>query len=242
MQAVHTFELTRPAIADFIQVIEQDGTWQMDLHEKRNLVTLFDAGMQKTADIRLPLHWEPLSQGEPLSQTIRQMASAPSVYAIILIQAGQAALAVYNDGQEMYHKVIRKYMVRKKQGKAQINYLKTKGKSRAGSRIRLANTIAFFEEINRRLNEWFLQRPIHRILYHCAPQLWGMFFASKIQPPFDKKDERLLKIPIDVKQPNLQEVRRIQQQSTKCIVKIYHHAYIEPIQKLVDQKKQGKGL
>ncbi|MEO1451203.1 MAG: hypothetical protein AAFV07_16855 [Bacteroidota bacterium] len=45
-------------------------------------------------------------------------------------------------------------MKRHKRGKAQISYLNTRGKSKAGSRIRLANTVAFFEEINERLQDW----------------------------------------------------------------------------------------
>ncbi len=73
-------------------------------------------------------------------------------FSLVLVRAGQAAVGYFHQGQLIDHKVIRAYMVRQKQGKSQFKYLKTKGKSRAGSRIRLAETLLFFNEINKKLN------------------------------------------------------------------------------------------
>ena len=100
-------------------------------------------------------------------------------------------------------------MKRQKRGKAQISYLNTRGKSKAGSRIRLANTVRFFEEINERLTEWEEDLEPQRILYSCTPQLWGLLFGSQVPPPFEKKDPRLIKVPTDVHVPDHAEMMRI---------------------------------
>ena len=123
-------------------------------------------------------------------------------YIVMLVQTGNAALGVFREGKLISHKVVRKYMTRKKQGKSQLKYLKTKGKSRAGSRVRLANAVLFFEEINQRMSEWFEKDNINSIIYSCTPLLWGMLFQSKVKPPFEKKDSRLKKFPLNTGVPN----------------------------------------
>lgn len=122
-------------------------------------------------------------------------------YVILLIQAGNCAMGYFEDDRTLDHKVFRSYMVRKKQGKSQIKYLKTKGKSRAGSRVRLGETVEFFENINGRLHEYFEEHSIDRIAISCSKTLIPYLFGSKTAPPFDKKDERLFKIPRHVHTP-----------------------------------------
>ncbi|MFD3001883.1 hypothetical protein ACFS7Z_16030 [Pontibacter toksunensis] len=122
-------------------------------------------------------------------------------YVIVLIQAGNCALGYFENGINLDHKVFRSYMVRKKQGKSQIKYLKTKGKSRAGSRVRLSETVEFFENINERLQEYFSENEIHRIAISCSKTLIPYLFNSRISTPFDKRDPRLYKIPKHVHTP-----------------------------------------
>src|SRR5687767_1115631 len=64
----------------------------------------------------------------------------PLRYVILLVQSGSCAVGYFENGINLDHKVFRAYMVRKKRGVSQIKHLKTKGKSRAGSRVRLAET------------------------------------------------------------------------------------------------------
>jgi len=123
-------------------------------------------------------------------------------YVILLIQSGSCALGYFEEEDTIDHKVFKSYMVRKKQGKSQISYLNSKGKSRAGSRIRLANTIIFFENINERLQEYFKEYDIDRIAMSCSSTLIPYVFSSKEVCPFDKKDERLLKIPKHIHTPS----------------------------------------
>ncbi len=122
-------------------------------------------------------------------------------YVILLIQAGSCALGYFEGNENLDHKVIRAYMVRKKQGKSQIKYLKTKGKSRAGSRVRLGETTEFFENINERLQDYFEEHTIDRIAISCSKTLIPYLFSSKPAPPFTKKEERLYKIPRHVHTP-----------------------------------------
>lgn len=128
----------------------------------------------------------------------------------LLIRAGAAAMGIWKDGELRAHKVITKYMVRKKQGKAQLTYLKQKGKSRAGSRLRLRESKEFFEEINGKLREWREDVSACDLLfYSCPVRLWSEFFAAKTESPFLRDDRRLVKIPIHVNTPNFKELRHI---------------------------------
>jgi hypothetical protein len=138
----------------------------------------------------------------------KHISKKPKPYLIILIRAGNAVLGYFEDGKNKYHKVIRKYMVRKKQGKAQIKYLHKKGKSKLGSRIRLAQTKKFFNEINEKIEEWNINDKIENIFFYCPIRLWSLLFNTKSKPIFHKKDKRLVKIPLDIKIPNIKQLKR----------------------------------
>lgn len=127
---------------------------------------------------------------------------------VVLIQAGHAAIGYFEENELVLHKVITRYMVRGN-GKAQHTYLKTRGKSKAGSRIRLAQTLDFFEEINQKIDEWAIIDDCQKVLYSASIPLWNMLFESKVASVFEKIDKRLLKIPIDVDVPNHAELLRI---------------------------------
>ncbi|GGK81100.1 hypothetical protein ACD591_10315 [Rufibacter glacialis] len=163
-------------------------------HEKHRVV-VSDAQGNEQVVFRLPLPFSALNaQLEPVQED-------PVQYVILLIQAGNCALGYFEDGVNLHHKVFRSYMVRKKQGKSQIKYLKTKGKSRAGSRVRLGETAEFFENINGRLQEYFAHYQIHRIALSCSKTLLPYLFDAKVAPPFQKRDERILKIPKHIHTP-----------------------------------------
>lgn len=144
--------------------------------------------------IRLPLH---LSIAEKL-----KIADEASVVLYISIQSGNAAICVMNGKENVYHTTFSSYMTRKKQGFSQIKYLNKKGKSRAGSRVRLAATIGFFENINATLTALFDEFEFDRIAVDISTSLIPYLFQSKIHCPFDKKDLRLYKIPLHIPQSN----------------------------------------
>jgi hypothetical protein len=129
---------------------------------------------------------------------------------IVLIQAGAAALGYINQSEILLHKALKTYMVRKKQGKSQLKHLKTKGKSRLGSRIRLKNADHFFEDISEKLNEWKNEvSNSGSIILACPVSLQHMFFNPDLPLPFGKEDKRIVKTPFDVNVPDFSELKRI---------------------------------
>jgi len=156
-----------------------------------------------------PLFPEP-ETSEPLRDYMKKVSQTPPPYILYLVQAGAAALGCFEKGEVIEHKTLTKYMVRKKQGKSQLTYLRQKGKSRAGSRIRLKKSLEFFEEINNRLVKW--KEYINKadfIFYSCPIRLTNEMFLSKTSLPFERKDKRLKKIPFHVKAPNHKELLHI---------------------------------
>jgi hypothetical protein len=166
---------------------------------EKHTISLYNSAGNSFAKLRLPVHFaNPHSSLE-----LRD-------YCIILIQSGSAAIGYIQDGDLVHHKVFKSYMVRMKQGISQIKYLKTKGKSKAGSRVRLGNSKDFFENINERLQDWFDELPIDCIAFSCSKILLPFFFNSSIVCPFDKHDERIYKIPRHIESPNLEELLAVQ--------------------------------
>ena len=167
--------------------------------KEKHRVVLQDASGNDWAHLRLPITLPYIESEEDKDNT----------YVILLIQSGSCALGYFEDGVNLEHKVFRAYMVRKKQGKSQIKYLKTKGKSKAGSRVRLGEAKEFFENINERLQEYFEYYEIDRIALSCSKTLIPFLFNAKVPPPFDKRDERILKIPRHVHLPNYEVMMEV---------------------------------
>ena len=184
--------------------------------------------------IKLP-HLLLVSKLEPLSliQSKDFRSEIPS-YLILLIRAGHAVLGCSQNGVLTHHKVIKKYMVRKKQGKAQLTYQALRGKARGGAKLRLIRTREFFEEINSKLSEW--QDSINKaqwILFQCSPRLWGGLFKTKITPSFNKDDERLDKIPLNTYKPTYRELQRINSLLLKTTITVRGLEQVESIEELL---------
>lgn len=145
----------------------------------------------------------------PTLDKFKENANLETKYIIALIQSGSASIGYFEGVKNIHHKVFSAYMVRKKQGKSQIKHLKTKGKSRAGSRIRLSKTLLFFEDINKRLTDHCIQYPIDRIAFSCSKILIPYLYNSKEPCPFEKKDERIYKIPKHLNTPNYEVMMNI---------------------------------
>lgn len=125
-------------------------------------------------------------------------------YLMLLVQTGSSAIGVFKGDECLEHKVLSAYMVRKKQGKSQIKHLKTKGKSRAGSRVRLAKTLEFFKNINERITRHIDENEFDRIAFSCSKILMPFLRGSKIPTPFEKKDPKIYRIPKHLYQPNFE--------------------------------------
>lgn len=177
---------------------------------KRFCWTLQDQNGDRIWDFRPPLTFPPIMSGSGLETYQQNIPALPGNFLVLLIQAGNAALGAFSGSDTLIDKkIIRAYMVRKKQGKAQLKHLSSKGKSRAGSRIRLAQTEKFLTEISAWTAKIVKELEVEHVFYSCQPQLWGMLFQKKHRLPFDKKDLRIRKIPLDVNIPNSEELTRV---------------------------------
>ncbi len=194
---------------NFLEKIISDSNNPIKIDKVHHSIFLYDKESDNEVEFKLPLLFPEIKEKEDLLSYFNRIPIKQEPYLIILIRAGNSALAYFDyDAKLIHHKVIRKYMVRKKQGKAQITHLKTKGKSRLGSRIRLQQTIQFFEEINEKLNEWEIIKT-KNIFYACPVRLWGYVFKSKVKTPFQKDDNRLIKIPLTIRTPNSKELKKV---------------------------------
>lgn len=160
----------------------------------RHVISLKKETEEEQAYLRLPLF---LKIGKELN-----IESMESNCVYLSIEAGNAALILNKGKETLFHTTFSAYMTRKKQGFSQIKYLKKKGKSRAGSRIRLAESQEFFEKINQKLIDLFELHQIDRIGLNCSKTLLPFLYQSNVLPPFEKKDERLYKIPLHIPQSN----------------------------------------
>ena len=183
------------------------------LIEKKNALVALDQNFEPCFEFRFPLPYPPIAETRGAAESpetyFDKVSTTIPNYLMLLIQAGNAALGYFEEGEMINHKVVRKYMIRKKQGKFQGSHLKTKGKSKYGSRVRLQNTVDFFEDINQKIGDWEVAEEAERIIYFASIPLWNMVFDSKVACPFEKDDERLRKVPKDVSVPTYEELLRI---------------------------------
>jgi hypothetical protein len=169
------------------------GKCSYDYH--KHMVLVGDDEANILGYLRLPLH---VSLSDRL-----EVKKEEAVAIYLTIESGNAAICVMKGIENVYHKTFSAYMTRKKQGVSQIKYLNKKGKSRAGSRVRLAETVEFFESINLKLQDLFIEdQKVERIALDCSPTLIPYLYGSKVATPFEKKDERLYKIPLHLPQCN----------------------------------------
>ena len=136
-------------------------------------------------------------------------------YCITLVRAGQAAVGYFHQGTLLDHKVFRAYLVRQKQGMSQFKYLKTKGKSRAGSRIRLEETELFFKDINQRLELYTKQYPLNFWGLGCAKTMWPLLVDGEAKPPFTSKSPQLIELPYPFAKGSYEELQELEHRLTQ---------------------------
>lgn len=174
----------------------------------------FDAAGKLKWWFRVPLLFPRMGAVETLENYATQLSEDLPTYLLLVLRAnGNAAIGYFENGKILNHKVIRKYMVRQKQGKSQIKHLKTRGKSRAGSRVRLEQTIEFAEEINQKLIDWETEGA-ERILVSSSIDVWNLLFKVDVLPPFEKRDMRLRKVPYHIPTATFAELKKAARQIT----------------------------
>ena len=130
---------------------------------------------------------------------------------VLLMQAGAHAYGLWVDDELIRHRADKRYVVRGN-GKAQPTHLKTRGKSRYGSRLRLQNAKALVAGTIEDLRQWHDDYGPFDTLYRSCPQrAWSDFLATADpRPPFGTP-ERMVTIPLDVGVPCFAEVCRIRE-------------------------------
>ena len=192
--------------AFFQQLAEIDLSISADT-EKHSFIASLEG--KKIFSLRLPLFYPTLIEKEKLWQYLERVSlqETQDKWTVLLMEAGRAAIGVSQDGRVIKHKNIRKYMVRKKNGKAQLTHLKSKGKSRYGSRLRLREAEAFFDEIIERLQSDEHQASSH-IFYNCPVRLKSCLDEAGRELGFNEANFTWRRLGVNVKEASFDELKR----------------------------------
>merc|ERR1719461_2045345 len=97
--------------------------------------------------------------------------SSQWTWAIFIVHGGKFAGAVYRGNTMVLHKTLSRYVVRKKQGKRQVNHLSSSGVKggSAGGFKRSENERKLLEEIREILSDWMEELCVKcdKIFVHC---------------------------------------------------------------------------
>jgi hypothetical protein len=164
---------------------------------------------QAGARLRVPLGALRVRPGEVLGEYLARLQPTPERQVVLLLQAGAMAVGYWDGDELIAHKAMRKYVVRGN-GKAQPTHLKTRGKSRYGSRLRLQNWKRLLAATNERLAaDWERFGAPERIFYAAPVRVLGDLFTAEPPPPFARDAAELQRVPMHVHAPDFAELRRV---------------------------------
>jgi hypothetical protein len=150
---------------------------------------------------------QPPRAGESLATYLERLDAGPRRQLLVLVQAGATALGLWAGEVLIAHKVIKKYVVRG-HGKAQPAHLKTRGKSRYGSRLRLRNAEAQLVQTNEKILAWWgTHGPADDVFLSCPTRTVPELFAVRPPPPFPR--EAVHRIRLDVHVPDFAELKDV---------------------------------
>lgn len=146
---------------------------------------------------------------EPIGDYAARLPERLGRHCVLLLQAGAAALGYWDDDELVRHRATRKYVVRG-QGRAQPTHLKTRGKSRYGSRLRLQNWHRLLVQANGKLVEWWDELGAPEQVFFAIPvrsraELWSV----EPPPPFARDGSGVRRIPLHVHRPDHRELLRV---------------------------------
>lgn len=161
----------------------------------------------------VPALLQALRAGEGADEFLERIEGPPRTLLVVMIQAGASAMGLWRGDQLLAHKAIKKYVVRGR-GRAQPIHLKTKGKSRYGSRLRLRNAAAQLVQGNLKLREWQeMHGSFDDVFLSCPIRTLPVLFETKPPPPFERA--KTLRIPFDVRVPDFGELKRIHRKMSR---------------------------
>ena len=206
-------DLTKPVrlshseVIDFINDVK--GCYEAFFIGNKVFFNKSDAGKESLFYVKIPAAM-PLKFVSDLLKADKYYYPEGNLFStIILVRSGDAAIGVFENGGLILHKVIKKYMVRKKQGKSQLSYLKEKGKSRLGSRIRLMQAKEFFKEIDEKLLSWeeYVKKSSN-IFLSCPPALKSFLFKSNDEIAKLTGETNVKRLSFNIRKPGYKELLR----------------------------------
>jgi hypothetical protein len=200
----------RFALGDLAEQVE--GFWQRWPEARADEAGVQFASADGTGCLRLPLvgpRAEPLERiGDYCERLPGDCQNHDEVQLLLLLRAGAMAFGCWRGAELVQHKAVRKYVVRGS-GKAQSTHLKTRGKSRYGSRLRLQNWRRLLTETNERMRDCEKQfGPFDRVFYAAPVRVFSELFDADPIPPFSR-DAKLQKVPMHVHRPDHDELLRV---------------------------------
>ncbi|MEM8710963.1 MAG: hypothetical protein AAGG01_08430, partial [Planctomycetota bacterium] len=135
---------------------------------------------------------------DDLGLYLRALPEELPLQCVIFMQAGATSLAMMERGEALATKSFKRYVTRGN-GKSQATFLKQKGKSRYGARLRLQNARRMLEETEERLLRlWDEHGEPDQVLVSAPKRLWAEFAGAAMRLPFDPAQVRRIGVDVDV--------------------------------------------
>ena len=206
-----------PALdARAVAVTTENFVWQDARIHLRTCVDRFGPGLATNGVFLLADHrWVPPAvlprpiEGESAHDWIVRLPAAIGVQAVLLLRAGSAAMGVFADTECLAHRCSRRYVVRGN-GKAQTTWVRTRGKSRYGSRLRLQNADRLLADVATTTVEWagWLEAA-SLIHWSCPERQWAALHEHEPTMRALRNDPRTRKIAFHVHEPRFEELERV---------------------------------
>lgn len=167
-----------------LQALAADGPLELDA---RGRAFVRPAGADRAGLRFEPPGLLPITAETPDPATwLARHRDGPGRHAVVLLRAGAFACGLWEGDELVAHRCAKRYVVRGR-GKAQPTYLASKGKSRAGSRLRLRNARALLEELGALLSQWGAgSRDLARLHYAAPVRLWSDFLRARTAPALER--------------------------------------------------------
>ncbi|CAG0884881.1 unnamed protein product [Cyprideis torosa] len=170
-----------------------------------------------TADNRLISLYRALLHGKlstPPSEefllTAAMSLPSPLRVAVLAVAGGHFAGAIFKDNEPVLHKTFHSYTVRAKQGGSQGAYDSSGNHPKsAGASLRRYNEMSLTQHIQQILASWKDELAACHLVFIRSPTHGRAPFFGGKNPPLNKTDPRLRKVPIPTRRPTFNEVKRI---------------------------------
>jgi len=169
-----------------------------------------DAASGVPARLILPAVVAPAMRGESTAAFLSRASLAPQRHVVALLQYGAMAMGYWDGSALVRHKAEKRYVVRGN-GTAQVTHLRTKGKSRYGSRLRLQNWQLLLADVSERLVAWWTELPEPELVFLAMnPRAAAALWHAEPPPPFSRDDPRIRRVPRHVHVPDHEELLAVE--------------------------------